>query len=170
MIHYISCDGNNALHLFLLVASNSQAKDGNNAVHGFVLPPHRAGAVSWVIPVTRTCRVQTSPVLLHYHASYDIFEGLLQFGEGSQAWLDHRVGPLPDLGVRVAVPTDRRLNWLFDDVAHLVHYKLSLLGSVIRHRGLIVVGGLSLECWSRSQCRGWGEGWPTVVKSQTSAC
>ena len=58
----------------LLVASNSQAKDGNNAVHGFVLPPHRAGAVSWVIPVTRTCRVQTSPVLLHYHTSYCIEE------------------------------------------------------------------------------------------------
>ena len=58
----------------LLVTSNSQAKDGNNAVHGFVLPPHRAGAVSWVIPVTRTCRVQTSPVLLHYHASYCIEE------------------------------------------------------------------------------------------------
>jgi len=65
----------------LCVCLDGESEDGYNAVHGLVLPPDGAGPVSRVVPVTGTGSVEAGTVLLHYHASYYVFEWFLQFGE-----------------------------------------------------------------------------------------
>ena len=56
----------------------------------------------------------------------DVFEGFLQLGQRGQTGFNHRVGPVVDLGVDVAVTADCIFDGLFDDVGHLVHDKLGL--------------------------------------------
>ena len=55
-----------------------------------------------------------------------VFERLLKFRERCQAGFDDAVGPLADLGVRVAVAADGWLDGLLDDVGNFVHDKLGL--------------------------------------------
>ena len=76
-----------------------QPEHRHDAVHRLVLPPHRAAAVSAVIPVAGARCVKTSSIFLHDDAGHDVLEGLLQLGQAGEAGLHHAVGPLVHLGV-----------------------------------------------------------------------
>lgn len=49
---------------------DGESEYGDNAVHRLVLPTHCARSVRLIVPEAGTGRVQSSAVLLHYHASH----------------------------------------------------------------------------------------------------
>jgi len=118
------------VHLELQVL-NGKTKYGNNTVQALILPSDGTAAVRCVIPEAGTCRVKTSPRLLHDCAIHNVLKRFLQTSQSKEASLNNRRGPLADLGVGISLAPNDLLDCLLHDPTHLIRYELGLLIKLI---------------------------------------
>lgn len=78
--------------------------------------------------------MKASTLLLHYRAGHNVFKGLLQFGQVSQAGFDDVGRPLVDFRLGVRVSSDGIFDHVPDYAAHLVDDELRLFSDFVHWR------------------------------------